>query len=137
MSDRIVRVGQDTKKHWVTLTDGIAAQTGSDPASQRSRPRCHCRRRRAATFVHAAARRRRPESVLILSIRTRTRRGSAGALAQQIVGTRGTAGGHGTMAGGQVPLHGQDAATLAVEFGQIALRYLEIDPQTEAKSIVF
>jgi nanoRNase/pAp phosphatase (c-di-AMP/oligoRNAs hydrolase) len=76
------------------------------------------------------------KGVLILSIRTSTRRGSAGALAQQIVGARGTAGGHGTMAGGQVPLRGQDTAQLAVEFGQITLNYLMIDPRTEAQSII-
>lgn len=40
--------------------------------------------------------------VLVLAIRTNSQRGSAGSLAQSIVGDRGTAGGHGAMAGGQI-----------------------------------
>jgi nanoRNase/pAp phosphatase (c-di-AMP/oligoRNAs hydrolase) len=74
---------------------------------------------------------------LILSIRTRNRRGGAGALAQEIVGQRGTAGGHGAMAGGQIPLRVQDAAQLATQLGQLALRHLKVEPQTEAKPILF
>jgi nanoRNase/pAp phosphatase (c-di-AMP/oligoRNAs hydrolase) len=77
------------------------------------------------------------KETLILSIRTRNRRGGAGALAQEIVGRRGAAGGHGSMAGGQVPLHGQDAALLATQLGQFALRHLKVEPRTEANPILF
>jgi nanoRNase/pAp phosphatase (c-di-AMP/oligoRNAs hydrolase) len=61
------------------------------------------------------------KDTLTLSIRTRSRRAGAGALAQQIVGQQGTAGGHGAMAGGQVPLRGQDGAQSAAQLGQLAL----------------
>jgi nanoRNase/pAp phosphatase (c-di-AMP/oligoRNAs hydrolase) len=76
------------------------------------------------------------KDTLTLSIRTRSRRGGAGGLAQQIVGHRGTAGGHGTMAGGQVPLRGQDGAQLAAQIGQRALEILQIDPQAEPQSVI-
>ena len=72
---------------------------------------------------------------LILAVRNRGSRGSAGELAQEIVGQQGTAGGHGTMAGGQVPLKGQDAAELVAQLGQFALQYLKVEPHTEARSI--
>jgi nanoRNase/pAp phosphatase (c-di-AMP/oligoRNAs hydrolase) len=77
------------------------------------------------------------KEALILAIRTYSRRGGAGALAQRIVGQWGTAGGHGTMAGGQVPLNGQSAAQLAARLGQLALQYLEVKPQTEAKPVLW
>jgi nanoRNase/pAp phosphatase (c-di-AMP/oligoRNAs hydrolase) len=76
------------------------------------------------------------KDTLILAIRTRNRKGGAGALAQEIVDQRGTAGGHGPMAGGKVPLNGQDAVELAAQLGQLALKYLEIKPQTEAKPVL-
>jgi nanoRNase/pAp phosphatase (c-di-AMP/oligoRNAs hydrolase) len=76
------------------------------------------------------------KETLVLAIRTRSRRGSAGVLAQEIVGQRGMAGGHGTMAGGQVALNGQDAAKLAARLEQIALQSLGVEPQTEARPIV-
>ena len=76
------------------------------------------------------------KDTLILAIRTRSRRGGAGALAQQIVGQQGAAGGHGTMASGQVPLDGQDAAQLAEQLGQIALQSLKVEPDTEARPII-
>ncbi len=44
------------------------------------------------------------ERQLLFSVRTRRRRGGAGRLAQQVVGAEGTAGGHGMLAGGQLPL---------------------------------
>jgi nanoRNase/pAp phosphatase (c-di-AMP/oligoRNAs hydrolase) len=76
------------------------------------------------------------KDILILSIRTRTRQGSAGALAQKIVGSQGTAGGHGAMAGGQVPLRGQDADQLAVQMGQLALQHLNVGLQREGSPII-
>ena len=76
------------------------------------------------------------KDMLFLSIRTRSRRGGAGALAQQIVGRRGSAGGHGTMAGGQIRLHGQEAGQVAAQLEQLALQFLEVEPQTEARPIL-
>jgi nanoRNase/pAp phosphatase (c-di-AMP/oligoRNAs hydrolase) len=76
------------------------------------------------------------KDTLILAIRTRSRRGGAGELAQEIVGQQGTAGGHGTMAGGQVPLRSRDAAELAAQLEQIALQSLAVEPQTEGMQII-
>jgi nanoRNase/pAp phosphatase (c-di-AMP/oligoRNAs hydrolase) len=61
---------------------------------------------------------------LVLSIRTLSRRPGAGQLAQAIVGEQGTAGGHGTMGGGQVPLRGADPEQLARELVRRALQRL-------------
>ncbi len=67
---------------------------------------------------------------LILSVRTHHQRG-AGEMVQTIVGNRGVAGGHGAMAGGQVPLNGENPEQLAHTFNQRALEYLEILPEAE------
>ena len=61
---------------------------------------------------------------LILSVRTRERRGGAGLAVRAIVGKQGTAGGHGTMAAGHVPLNGRDPDELAQELVKRALRHL-------------
>jgi nanoRNase/pAp phosphatase (c-di-AMP/oligoRNAs hydrolase) len=62
---------------------------------------------------------------LIVSVRT-TQRGGADRLVQEIVRDRGSAGGHGSMAGGQVPLGQQDPASLAQELEWIARAHLRI-----------
>ncbi len=62
---------------------------------------------------------------LILAVRSRKRQGGAGRLVQTVVGDQGTAGGHGIMAGGQVPLRGADAEHMAKEYIQRVLHYLE------------
>jgi nanoRNase/pAp phosphatase (c-di-AMP/oligoRNAs hydrolase) len=76
------------------------------------------------------------EDNLILAVRTRSRRGGAGALAQGIVGDRGSAGGHGTMAGGQVPLEQDPPEALAQQLRKRALQHLKIAPQTIAKPLL-
>ena len=73
---------------------------------------------------------------LIMAIRTRESRGNAGALAQEIVGQQGTAGGHGTMAGGQIPLDGQDPEQLAEQLGEVALQHLKFAPMVRGKPII-
>jgi len=45
---------------------------------------------------------------LLLSIRTNSRHLNAGKMIRQIVGSRGTAGGHDMIAGGRVDLEGRD-----------------------------
>jgi nanoRNase/pAp phosphatase (c-di-AMP/oligoRNAs hydrolase) len=72
---------------------------------------------------------------LILSVRTRTRRGEAGGLAQVIVEHWGSAGGHGTMAGGQITLKGENPERMARQLGQRALEYLKI-PETAGRSLI-
>jgi nanoRNase/pAp phosphatase (c-di-AMP/oligoRNAs hydrolase) len=51
---------------------------------------------------------------IVLSVRTRYKRG-AGRLVRTVVGERGAAGGHGSMAGGEIPLNGADPETVMAE----------------------
>lgn len=76
------------------------------------------------------------QNELILAVRTRNRQGGAGQLAQAIVGNQGTAGGHGTMAGGQIPLNGREPKQLAHRLGRRALYHLNIVPETEVKRLI-
>jgi nanoRNase/pAp phosphatase (c-di-AMP/oligoRNAs hydrolase) len=69
------------------------------------------------------------EDNLILAVRTRNRRGGAERLVQAIVGNKGTAGGHGTMAGGRVPLQGKDPEHTVLQLSQRALQYLKAPPE--------
>jgi nanoRNase/pAp phosphatase (c-di-AMP/oligoRNAs hydrolase) len=73
---------------------------------------------------------------LILSVRTRSRRGGAGQLVRTIVGDRGPAGGHGTMAGGQVPLQSEDPEQVARILTQRCLRYLKVPPEMVGKPLI-
>lgn len=73
---------------------------------------------------------------LILSVRTRHRRGGAGQLVRAIVGDRGTAGGHGAMAGGQVSIRGGEPQQLVQHLSQAALRYLKVPPETTGKPLI-
>jgi nanoRNase/pAp phosphatase (c-di-AMP/oligoRNAs hydrolase) len=73
---------------------------------------------------------------LILAVRSRGRRGKAGQLAQKIIGEQGMAGGHGTMAGGQIPLGGKDPKRVARRLGQRALDHLEIARGTRGRPLI-
>jgi nanoRNase/pAp phosphatase (c-di-AMP/oligoRNAs hydrolase) len=73
---------------------------------------------------------------LVLSVRTRGRRGGAGRLAQNMVEGRGTAGGHGAMAGGHLPLAGEDPEQVATQLGQRALQLLKVEAGTSGKAII-
>jgi nanoRNase/pAp phosphatase (c-di-AMP/oligoRNAs hydrolase) len=73
---------------------------------------------------------------LILSIRTRDPRGGAGKLVQAIVGDRGTAGGHGSMASGHVPLRGQDPGQVAAQLGQRALQLLQVRAEVAGRPLL-
>ncbi len=66
------------------------------------------------------------EEGLNLAVRTRDPQGGAGRLVQEIVNKMGTAGGHGTLAGGYVPLRGQDPEQVASQLGRSALRHLQV-----------
>jgi nanoRNase/pAp phosphatase (c-di-AMP/oligoRNAs hydrolase) len=71
---------------------------------------------------------------LHISLRTGRRQHDAGKLIQQVVASPGSAGGHGTMAGGQVPLLGIDLDTLLAE---IEHRFLAVLGETgEGMSLV-
>jgi nanoRNase/pAp phosphatase (c-di-AMP/oligoRNAs hydrolase) len=68
--------------------------------------------------------------VLMISVRSRNRRGSAAELALEAVGADGVAGGHAMLAGGQVPLQGQDIDALVGAITRRVLRALAIAPDT-------
>lgn len=63
---------------------------------------------------------------LILSVRARRRQPGSQNLAQAIVGGDGTAGGHGVIAGGQIPLEGRNPNRLAPQLVGRIRRYLNI-----------
>jgi nanoRNase/pAp phosphatase (c-di-AMP/oligoRNAs hydrolase) len=73
---------------------------------------------------------------LILAARTRRPKGGAGQLVRAIVGDLGTAGGHGTMAGGQIPLRSRDPEQLVGELGEQALRYLKVAPEVQDRPLI-
>jgi nanoRNase/pAp phosphatase (c-di-AMP/oligoRNAs hydrolase) len=73
---------------------------------------------------------------LNLAARTRSRKGGAGQFVRAIVGDWGIAGGHGSMAGGQVSLQGADPAELVQQISKLALRYLKIGPNTPGQSLL-
>jgi nanoRNase/pAp phosphatase (c-di-AMP/oligoRNAs hydrolase) len=73
---------------------------------------------------------------LHLAVRTRRHKGGAGKLVQAIVGDRGTAGGHGVMAGGQIPLKEEDPQHLAQALGEQALKYLKVPEGLAARPLI-
>jgi nanoRNase/pAp phosphatase (c-di-AMP/oligoRNAs hydrolase) len=76
------------------------------------------------------------KDTLILAVRSRARRGGAGTLAQFMVNNEGSAGGHGTMAGGQIPLQGADPQEVAQQLNQRALSYLQIPAETSGRPLM-
>jgi nanoRNase/pAp phosphatase (c-di-AMP/oligoRNAs hydrolase) len=73
---------------------------------------------------------------LIMSVRTWSQQVSAGELAQEIVGDRGTAGGHGSMAGGQILLEGETPEGLAQRLTARALQYLKVAPDIASEPLI-
>jgi nanoRNase/pAp phosphatase (c-di-AMP/oligoRNAs hydrolase) len=73
---------------------------------------------------------------LIISARTRRRYYSAEQLVQSIIGTKGTAGGHGTMAGGQIRLAGQEVGPVVEQLTTQILQYLNIPEGTLGKPLI-
>jgi nanoRNase/pAp phosphatase (c-di-AMP/oligoRNAs hydrolase) len=72
---------------------------------------------------------------MILAVRTRRQNG-AGRLVQAIVGERGAAGGHSTMAGGRMPLDGLDPQQLVADLQRRALAYLDVPAEKEGRPLV-
>jgi nanoRNase/pAp phosphatase (c-di-AMP/oligoRNAs hydrolase) len=75
------------------------------------------------------------KDLMMVSVRTRNRRG-AGQLVQEITGNRGTAGGHGTMAGAQIPLRDEDPEQVASQLSRRALQHLKISPEVVGKPLL-
>jgi nanoRNase/pAp phosphatase (c-di-AMP/oligoRNAs hydrolase) len=76
------------------------------------------------------------EESMILAVRSRGKQRKAWQLAQAIVGSHGAAGGHGTMAGGQVPLSGRDPGQVAQHLGRRALDHLGHTAETVGTSLL-
>jgi nanoRNase/pAp phosphatase (c-di-AMP/oligoRNAs hydrolase) len=76
------------------------------------------------------------EDHLLLSVRTPNEKGGAGRLARFVVNGQGTAGGHGLMAGGQIPLKGRNPAQLAQELTRRVLQYFSLNPDMAGYSLV-
>ena len=73
---------------------------------------------------------------LILAVRGRGKQDKAGRLAQVIVGKHGTAGGHGAMAGGQIPLLGEAPERVAEQLGRQALECRKVEPLLRGRSLL-
>ncbi len=76
------------------------------------------------------------QGALILSVRTRGQEHTAEKLVQAIVAGTGSAGGHGTMAGGQIPLAGRDAEQEVALLSQRALQHLGIPPERAGEPLI-
>jgi nanoRNase/pAp phosphatase (c-di-AMP/oligoRNAs hydrolase) len=76
------------------------------------------------------------EDDLIISIRSRSRQFGAGDLACQIIGDLGTAGGHGTMAGGEIHLDHQEPYQLSLQLTKVALEIIKDDASLVGSKLV-
>jgi nanoRNase/pAp phosphatase (c-di-AMP/oligoRNAs hydrolase) len=76
------------------------------------------------------------QEVLILSVRTQSPTGGADELVQAIVGGEGSAGGHGPMAGGQIPLKGREPEQVVHLLRQRALRVLQVRPEVRGERLI-
>jgi nanoRNase/pAp phosphatase (c-di-AMP/oligoRNAs hydrolase) len=76
------------------------------------------------------------QGIIILSVRTQSPSGRAEELVQAVVGDEGTAGGHGLMAGAQVPLRGRDPEEVVQLLRQRVLRVLRVPPQMRGKRLI-
>lgn len=75
------------------------------------------------------------EDQMTLSMRTNMEHG-AGQLIQSIVGDLGSAGGHGSMSAGQIPLDGQNPEILSHRLKERVLKYLDIDSEVAAQKLI-
>ncbi|MDX1662876.1 MAG: DHHA1 domain-containing protein [Candidatus Promineifilaceae bacterium] len=73
---------------------------------------------------------------LYLSIRARSEDADAGELANTVVGGMGSAGGRNTLAGGQIPLNGDDPEAMAATIRRRVLDYLDLPEDTSGQPLV-
>jgi len=76
------------------------------------------------------------DKTFILSVRSRSRRVNAQLVVQALVAGDGSAGGHGALAGGQIPLNDQDAELLFEVILKRAQRLLGIPKSHPGRSII-
>ncbi len=75
------------------------------------------------------------KSNMNLAVRTRRRRG-AGQLVQTLVGSRGTAGGHGSMAGGYLVLDSEEPESVVSQISQQVVLHFNLAPGLAGKSLL-
>ncbi len=85
--------------------------------------------------VHSSLVMGRHEGRLYLSLRSRDDARDAGSLIQRVVGDMGTAGGHGRMAGAQIPIEGRDDDP-GREVRRRFLHELGLDPDAAGEALV-
>ncbi len=73
---------------------------------------------------------------LFLAVRTPGRQEGAGRFVQAIVGQDGSAGGHGAMAGGQIPLNGRAPEQIVAQLRQRTLHHLRLGPDVTFSPLV-
>jgi nanoRNase/pAp phosphatase (c-di-AMP/oligoRNAs hydrolase) len=76
------------------------------------------------------------KAMLIMSVRCRHRSGNAVHLVEAAVGSEGTFGGHGAMAGGDIPLMDRKPRQLAGRLIRRALRYLKVPPDAKGQRLI-
>ena len=76
------------------------------------------------------------QGAMILSVRTRSQEHTAEELVQAIVAGEGSAGGHGAIAGGQIPLEGRAAEQEVMLLSQRALQHLGIPPESAGEPLI-
>jgi nanoRNase/pAp phosphatase (c-di-AMP/oligoRNAs hydrolase) len=75
------------------------------------------------------------EDEMVLSVRTNSQQG-AGQLIQSIVGDLGSAGGHGSMSAGQIPLDGQNPEVLSHRLKDRTLKYLQLEADILGEKLI-
>jgi nanoRNase/pAp phosphatase (c-di-AMP/oligoRNAs hydrolase) len=76
------------------------------------------------------------EKELILSVRSRSRRIGAGAIARHVVGDLGAAGGHGAMAGGHIQLHQEAPEQLSAMLSIKALEFIKGEASLSGRPLI-
>ena len=72
----------------------------------------------------------------MFSVRTRGPGHSAGGLARAIVGPQGSAGGHGSLAGGQIRLRDRSEEQVKTQLIARALEHLDLDPNIAPAALI-
>jgi nanoRNase/pAp phosphatase (c-di-AMP/oligoRNAs hydrolase) len=73
---------------------------------------------------------------LLISVRSRSRKIGAGNIVQSIVGNLGSAGGHGTMAAGHIPLRNKNTSQLVDELCRKALIILKDSDSLDGTALI-
>lgn len=76
------------------------------------------------------------QNTLLVAVRAPRQQKNAGALARTIIGQEGIAGGHNSMAGGQIPLLDEKPEEIIAQLKTRALEYLNIAPNAAGRTLI-